>query len=295
MMPQIIRDSRLTLEKSPWGTLRQGVLFCGAAADGYSECEVHGLIITAQCDLAQEKVSVVNFLPVVKLRDWLARDFANILVRRLQAQIIGGFKNLLKEAGHSPSILETEPIENIVSTLLSDESTKAASKRTSRAQERLAEFAFCSGLLAESVISPSQLEGLRGVDKSAYNRLLSELFKNQLSGYYFIPAVDPTGVHSGFVVLLRQIYHLPYLTALSIVNGMSPREQRDSDPTGMSLVRLDYSEGTFAMPVGMLTSPFREHLMQAFAILYSRIGIQDLEESYMEQLQHSANETEESA
>ena len=53
------------------GFLTQGTLFTCAAAEDYGGCNVHGLVITARCDVAQNKAAVFNYLPVVSLDDWV--------------------------------------------------------------------------------------------------------------------------------------------------------------------------------------------------------------------------------
>jgi hypothetical protein len=51
--------------KPTLGLLSQGTIFSCASAEDYPDCLVHGLVITARCDIAQSKVPIFNYLPVV--------------------------------------------------------------------------------------------------------------------------------------------------------------------------------------------------------------------------------------
>lgn len=291
-MTSQLHDIRSLIRRAEWGILRQGVIFSGATADNYEECEVHGLIITAQCDLAQAKVPVINFVPVVRLGDWLYRDFPYILLRRLRPQVIGRLKNLLRSANHSPSILETQPISTVVNTLFDTNATKASDRKLAQqANESRRQIELCNNVDGKLILSTDELLEIKSIDEASYQAILQQCFQQKLAGYYFLPTVDPDGSHSGYIVLLRQIYHVSRKVAPVVANGADARSIRamfQDDPA--SYVRLDVSGDSFVMPIGQLISPYLEHLMQAFAMLYSRIGVPDLDNSYALSLIASTHE-----
>ena len=90
------------------GPMTQGTIFSCAIAEDYTGCPTYGLVLTAGCDVAHDKVRVHNYIPIVHLDDWLHRDGRIILAQRLLSEAMGAMRSTLKEAGHSPSILETE-------------------------------------------------------------------------------------------------------------------------------------------------------------------------------------------
>src|SRR5687767_12791788 len=99
------------------GELTQGAIFSAALAEDYDQCAVWGLVITARCDIANDKAPVWNYLPVVRLEDWLHRDGRSLLVERVHSDQRSKLKSLLRESGFSPSILDTEAPEHIVQRL----------------------------------------------------------------------------------------------------------------------------------------------------------------------------------
>jgi len=104
-MPSVTASAESTVSHPRSGPLTQGTIFSCAVAEDYPGCEVHGMLITARCDVAQDKVRTYNYLPVVTLNDWVHRDGRIALAERLAADALGGLRQSLKDAGFSPSIL----------------------------------------------------------------------------------------------------------------------------------------------------------------------------------------------
>lgn len=75
------------------GRLTQGSVFCGADAEDYITEPVWGAIITARCDTAHEKVPVLNYLPIVRVTDWLHVHGALIVFDRVHNALIERFKS----------------------------------------------------------------------------------------------------------------------------------------------------------------------------------------------------------
>lgn len=83
------------------GSLNQGTLFSCGAAEDYAGCDVHGIVITARCDVANDKAQIYNYLPVVKLDDWLKRDGRILIAERGIKTTFGEMKNALKDVGYN--------------------------------------------------------------------------------------------------------------------------------------------------------------------------------------------------
>ena len=108
-MPNSDPNSRKAVVVYPeGGPPTQGTIFSCAVAENYVGCQTCGLIITARCDAANDKVRCYNYVPVVTLNDWVHRDGRVILAERLMAETLGGLRGTLTDAGLSASILETE-------------------------------------------------------------------------------------------------------------------------------------------------------------------------------------------
>ena len=116
------------------------------------------------------------------------------------------------------------------------------------------------------------------------HKLISECCTQTLAGYYFLPEVDPKGKSGGFVVLLREVRHLPRRIAQGIADGLDKDAFGDVAGNEHADV-LSFEAHDFAQPVGLLRSPEVEHLMQLFTNLFARIGVEDVDKSLISSLQ----------
>lgn len=231
-------------------------------------------MVTAQCDLAHDKAPFVNFVPIVHLSDWLARDAEVLLARRICRQETEDLKSMLESLGLSTAVVTTEPARVVV-----DQFVLAAPAGALKAKQR-ERAARIPGTLAdaEAVLSGGSVAvPMREQHPGAARRLLRELLEGNLAGYYFLPAVSPTGVQSGHVVLLRQVYHLTRALALDVPRGVLVKDlAAQLARSSMYGLDVDRDPEDIIEPVGQIASPFLEHVMQAFGTLFMRIGVTDL-------------------
>lgn len=265
------------------GPLTQGTVFSGALAENYDHCPVWGLVITARCDVANDKVKVWNYLPVVRFDDWLHVDGRTILAERVQADQTGKLKGLLKGAGHSASILETETVARIANALFpaSDPKFKKIREKLDDISCRIqaVEAALCDSRAASHCLTLAEFE------PKIKDALISDLLKHQLAGYYFLDRIESRADDLGYVVLLREVRHIPSGLAAAIAKGLDDAAYKALCASHPSAVgHLDMKNSDYAMPVGILDSPDAEHLMQTFSLLFARIGIADIPAAYLEKL-----------
>jgi hypothetical protein len=262
--------------------LTQGTIFSCATAEDYADCTTHGLIITARCDVANDKVRPYNYVPVVSLSDWLHRDGRILLADRLMAEALGGLRNVLRESGFSTTILETETPRSVLSILFCNAHTGTkASKLRNRFSDLCDRYELASQGL-ESEPSDATCIRIAKVQPKLKDAVLAELVSQRLAGYYFLNRVEPEQDDNGFVALLREVQAIPRSAAHAVANGLDPCLFADMckvEPLLRGRLRIPHDG--LAMPVGLVASPNLEHLMQSFALLFSRIGIADPDQSYV--------------
>lgn len=284
-MPQQSGKDQSILALPPRQSFTQGLLFAGGVAPGYEECDTFGISITARCDAANDKVSTYNYLPVVALDDWLHRDGKQILARKLKADSLGGLANLLKECGYSTSILETESPEVIVAQLFPPKATdKKIAAARKKAEPILAKFTLAQRAEQSSPRDRVCVE-IRTNHLKVVSGMIDDLVRHKLPGYYFLDCVDVNGDDRGYVVLAREIQAIPRELTQLILDGLDAHGfasacEKCPEYTG----RLQFGNATIAMPLALLKSPNVEHLLQTFAMLFSRIGIADTAPSYIASL-----------
>jgi hypothetical protein len=194
--------------------ITQGLIFsCGVAGD-YDGCRTYGLVITARCDAANDKVQIYNYLPIVSLNDWLHRDGKSILAERLLSDAIAGLKTLLKTHNFSPAVIETEEPEILVDALFPESATEKpirAARKT--AVEHLARYSMSKRAAGSAPNTKICLQIEERYPK-LISSLLAELLNHTVGGYYFLPQIEMDGDDLGFVVLVREIQYLPRRLAM---------------------------------------------------------------------------------
>jgi len=261
--------------------MTQGTIFACGVAEEYDGCPVHGVVITARCDVAHDKVRVHSYLPVVTLDDWLHRDGRIALAHRLLKEATGRMQAALRDAHYSPTVLETEQPQVVLESLFPSGSDRSLRARFEKGCEH---FDLACRSLASAPSHKMCLDVARQAPKLR-DGLVSELVHNKLSGFYFLSAIEPHGLDLGYVVLVREIRAVPREVALAIADGLDGAFFDDMCRASPSLRdRLRIRPGEFAYPVGQLLPPHLEHLLQAFAFLFSRIGLPDPDRAYAEGL-----------
>lgn len=276
--------TRPRLRGATYGRLTQGSIFCCAVAGRYPNSNVYGVVITARCDLAQDKYPVLNYLPVIPLRDWLRQDGLDILVENELASINGQVRGELKQANLSERLLDAVTIAEIAEKNFSlgtgDKASNKTAERFRAIVKRVAEFE------ALIKIGDSDATFLWFVKNkpSEVDAIITRLSKNSVSGYYFLECIDLDDTDpQGYVCLLREVYSIPKAVSDKIAGGLT--EEALKLVPGCANVSLNFRHEHLSMPVVEIDSPTIEHLLQSFTQLFGRIGVADPETDVISRIQ----------
>lgn len=260
------------IEKPVFGKLTQGTIFTSASAEEYVNKPVWGMCITARCDMAHEnKTNVFNYLPIVSFDEWLLKDGARLLCDRLHIELTTKAINLIKNALKSPTILDSYTPDFIADNFMSGNSLFKLHS------EKMNELA---GYRANRNISSAEVKNLVAINIKCAEKLLKDLWSMQLPGYYFLKEIGDTehSSNAGYVVLLREIHHLPQTLGSKIANGMIIEQGSKPQKTPFD----------FSYPTGLVSSPWIEHIMQQFSHMFVRIGLPDPNPLHLKKLTEMA-------
>jgi hypothetical protein len=276
------------IEAPRLGRLTQGTIFTGAFSEDYADAPVWGVIITARCDTTHEKVPVVNYLPVVRIEDWICGRGGLLILDRAYTSIKNRFISLLKKAGLSESLLEVHSPKVVADENFPMPTDPSESKKSEKqakdslyAAELAERMSAIERILNQEEPTASEVKALVQSDRQVVVEVLMALCTHKLAGYYFLPTIgNDTELSSplGYVVLLREIHHLPRKVVSVLVQGATAEDIEKA----ASLSKLCFEKFDFAWPVAEIKSPWIEHLMQSFCGLFGRIGISDFEKSKVE-------------
>lgn len=274
------------ITKAAAGPLTQGTIFSCALAEDYDGCEVYGLVITARCDVTNDKVDVYNYIPIVTFDDWIVRDGARSIAERTLKSSIGEMKSILTQNGIASSILNTISYNEIIRTIFdAEDSTPKIKSRREHFVKHVRRYEAARACI-ESTPPTSASNFLLNLEKAEAGKLVKELCSNSIAEAYYLPAVEPQGDGSGYVALLREIRHIPRILAKAIASGLDKANYAALRAAHARCGdRLSILDDGFAWPTGVIQSPFIEHLMQRLTLLFSRIGVSDVSEATVKRLQ----------
>jgi hypothetical protein len=246
--------------------LQQGSIFNCLRVPRYESCSCSGLVLTARCDLEHCKQSVISFLPIVSIDDWLERDFCRLLADRLQKSIRTEIHEKLCQAGITAELVEIYTLEQVIEREL-------VGKARTAAQELAAQLASIDCALKTPGHKYSDIVGLVGKKTKVAERLLEDLVQQRLPEYYYLNDVDVSrNSDEGYVVLLRGMVSLPTENFAPICEGIETDQIRARKDINSW---LDPDADAICLITGVLRTPDIEHLTQTFAQLFVRIGLED--------------------
>jgi hypothetical protein len=255
----------------------QGTLFTCAMAEGYPNQSVMGMVITARCDVAQDKAPIYNYIPVISLADWILGDGADIVLDRVKLDLENTLRTIVLSAGLSDTLLKSKTYKEIHDAHLL---TKAAIDRKWVAK--------CTSFLECSISLANILAAIASSDKEVRKNsllkfpkqidiVIKELAGNKIFGYYLLRHVPNMNDSSlgDYVALLREIHHMPHSVAKKIARGISKEDFAALSLSG-GCPRF-VGNDDYSLPLARLKSPWMEHLMQSLTLLFSRIGVENID------------------
>lgn len=255
-----VSDKRSFFHEGLNSELTQGSVFYGAFAEDYSEELNYGLIITARCDISQKKAPIYSYLPLISIDNWMVGEFSSILYNKANKSVYRNLVTAFETIGGSELLLQTYSLDKIVENF-SDAGKKA--QRVSfvnklndyRETQRLLENNLRAEDIKQIVCSSKTLSSLS-------ESIIGDLISQNLLGYYFIDDVTGDGPH---IVKMRDVYSLK-------------SDYVENLRTGISLPSVKYPESDnekISFTVGVIKSPYIEHILQKFSNVFARIGIDD--------------------
>jgi len=247
------------------GDCTQGAIFNCLKISGNRR--VHGLVISARCDIAQKKSKTILCLPVLTLEDWINSVGSQEVLAQGSKAVIKNVSEILARYGLPIDSFTIYGYENCLS-VLDRKKINAADRQRIEVLRAFIE----SGKIVKSAKS----------FKDAHNKILETILKNTRADCHFLERIhvdcDPTGYVADFtqpITLYRDV-----IDELSMgLDKFYYDRDKDFKYGAISLDEIDSGE-----IISILNSPFVEHLLQRFTHYYSRIGTKDISDNDLNNL-----------
>lgn len=265
----------------------QGTIVYGLRSQYYEDICCYGVIITARCDIAQEKVKALHVLSAISLRDWVCIELFNrAFYAYLENDILGPIKQWSKENGLDFDTLFAFGPKKTLVNINADTSLKA--KVRDKLEKSVSQWEHWKQLSYGCSID-EKINLLNGDLSSKKKALLSELLSGRFpNDFYFLPgsACAPKREYfDGLVVNLRDIIQISLQEIDEIQKcgldyaSLSKTESGQERIQNLNQKFFLNCDNDFVDIIGNIDSPWIEHLVQNFSNTFARIGVNTLPKS----------------
>lgn len=267
----------------------QGTIIEDIRSDKYPEIRCKGIVISARCDLANDKLKQFHCLTALTLENWVYEVLFGAIVDELKKNVLGTIRKycVAKELDFD-TILEfgdSQAEEVLIKS--------AASKEIKQIELQISLWRKYSKLCESEVSREDKKKFLVREGKKQLKSKLHQLYNSAYPKYAFIPEKAFTKSCSsvnGIVVDLHDVKQidiahrdniLAYKYDYSIMKDVKERR----------VVNLSFflnNENDFVIADSIIKSPWVEYVLQLFANSFTRIGVDNALdgeiEEYCEQL-----------
>jgi len=239
-----------------------------------------GIVITPACDLANNKVETISFLPILPVNSYLySPSFwpeirGSLLSAADQLQLPATFRNLFRDF----SRIDTDSIncaKDIITQTLSDRHPNPARLRCSACLQYLIKT------LSPSVTTPSHQNLSDAIGQKLFDSHLTKIVTNSYrNDIHFLPCDNQdlswSTITSHALVLFRYPLTIP-MAILDMAHSSTP-EEWESYINHATMPNTAALFNPLSRPVKGLTlrGEFLHDLLTRFTCLYTRIGSPDL-------------------
>ncbi|MAC13760.1 MAG: hypothetical protein CL539_03665 [Alcanivorax sp.] len=253
----------------PVDAITQGSIFNYAFSEDLDNKNVLGMLISARCDLANLKTSKYSYVPVVSLEDYIFHYLARKLFLDQKKEEVGKIKNMVKDLGHDPGIIDVYGIKKCIDKIVEKQKAKE------KANEAFEKIESLNELINKNSDRYTK-DDLAIIPSKKFKSEFSDLSQNKAEGYYLIDdVVDHNNREASLgphVVLLREVHHMSAEIAEFIKKGCVHDELLEAGNSAPSLV---LGKGRMSYVLCNMASPYIELVMQRFSNIFSRVGVKD--------------------
>lgn len=255
--------------------LDQGTVLSGLRSDKYLGIPCYGIIITASCDISNDKVSKLYFLIGVDAKQWFCTEYAYRQV--YDAKIKKLFKpveELCMQFSLDADAIRDFTLEEIRAVIAATLTQKADRDRF---EKRYQDYAtYCRPGMDDE----ARGRAIRSDIKPAIT-FLNEIGKERILHFFYLPKAaylkNSCLMDDGLIVDLQEIGSISMqdaqqITGAGIDNLILIRKSEKERARLHSRYWLE-EEDDFVGIEGEVVSPWREHLMQRFMRDFARIGL----------------------
>ena len=259
------------------GYYSQGTIIQYIRSAKYPSIRCCGIVITARCDIANKKTTHIHVLSAMSVKDFIFEVLFDSVITRKRNDLNNRIKRFSEANGFSYEVITEKGWErtiHILKEINCDNQNKLAKKRKKEIEGLITEVeAFYKIECCQNrEDKEGQFESVRGMILEDIKRL----HNSNLANYCFLPKVsydEKESLTEGIVVDLKDIYAID----CSIVDAIEAGKLDTRTLCQTDLVKYNdmffLENDEYVNSIGIVKSPWIEHMVQAFAYSFARVGV----------------------
>lgn len=263
----------------------QGTILYGIRSERYPDINCYAVIISASCDIANQKVEKIYYLVGVNAQEWFSTKYAytQVYTEKLKSSF-KKFNNEFKKYSLNAEFIQKFSADEVKLII---EQQGIDSKIKSQLWNTYGDYSiFCK----PNMENEDRLKAIRKDSKPIKN-FLKDVTRGRIFHYYYLPEdsyLKNGKKNSGLIIDLQEIDSIPLDDISKIKSpGIDKLILSIYEPEERLRLEKKYfleRDDDFVAIEGMVVPPWREHLMQKFSQDFIRIGIDGATEDDFEQL-----------
>ncbi len=263
--------------------LTQGSIIADIRSEKYDNLRCKGIIISARCDFAQDKIKQFHYLSAMDIKDWIFEELYYTIVEECIKSEKGQIRKCAERYRLDFSTLESFGYEKMKEVLKHHVSKKELISALESCEK-------CERYEKLLVVKDrkKQKEFLR--EKTCKKKLISKVNALLCSAYpkfAFIPQkgyMNSELLTRGLVVDLQDIHQIDMKFREGLLNNEYDYQLINDEELRKELNRYFFfeNENDFIIVEGTVQSPWIEYTMQMFAHSFIRIGVDNASQEEIE-------------
>ena len=249
----------------------QGTIITGIRSNRYPDCESYGILVSARCDLANEKINKVFYLQACPFEQWIT---SNVALKMFSTNTVKELDKKIK-----CTLDEVELDWDVLKLFSEDEFETVTSLPENNVYSKINGDYTKYKRYTSSTLSITEKRLLLSEIKNTVSEICSNMISGQYSHYTFLPGTAFNGtrnIGSGFLIDHQELDFMTLDTLKKIQDGKMDDKNFDLTQKEKEFYNKKFkileSPG-FALLDGCIEPPWIEYLLQRFSNSFSRIGV----------------------
>lgn len=263
--------------------LTQGSIIADIRSEKYDSIRCKGIVISARCDFAQDKIKQFHYLSAMNVEDWIYEELYYTIISECLKNEKGSIKKYAEKYTLNFNILEEfgfERMKEVLNYHVKGKELKQVIKHCINCEQ------YEKHLVVRDRKEKKTILGEKPCNSILVSKI-NNLVCNTYPKFVFVPQKGYMGSKSlvhGLVIDLQDIHQVDIELGKGILNNKYDYQIIKDDDLKREINKYFFfdNDDDFVIVEGLLQSPWIEYVLQMFAHSFTRIGVDNASKEEIE-------------